>query len=83
MGQVIRKDAEPEFQHSSFVQSCAYCGARFAVFVSRERGGDAEEGYACPECDKSYHTHAALEPMVSLLAARSDGKKDRYQETMF
>jgi hypothetical protein len=93
MGQVFRsnafgvRQAEPEFQRSSFVQSCAYCGARFAVYVSRERGlgphGGDEEDYACPECAKSYHTHAALEPMVSLLAKRSDGKNDRYQETMF
>lgn len=83
MGHAIRKEAEPEFQRSSFVQSCAYCGARFTVFVSRERGGVDHEGYACPECEKSYTTHAALEPMVSLLSPRSDGKTDRYQETMF
>ncbi len=74
---------EPEFKRSSFVQSCAYCGARFEVLVSRMPGDDEHEDYACPECGKGYTTHAALPPLVSLLARRSDGKSDNYQETMF
>ncbi|MBI2771263.1 MAG: hypothetical protein HYX47_16690 [Burkholderiales bacterium] len=81
MGQAITP--EPDFQRSSFVKSCAYCGARFAVFLSRQAGSDDEEDYGCPECGKGYTAHAALEPLVSLLAPRSDGKQDRYQETMF
>ncbi len=74
---------EPVFKRSSFVQSCAYCGARFEVLVSRLAGGDEHEDYACPECGKGYTTHAALSPLVSLLARRCDGKTDGYQETMF
>jgi len=76
-------EQEPAFKRSSFVQACAYCGARFEVLVSRLPGGDEHEGYACPECGKTYSTHAALEPLVSLLTPRSDGKTDGYQETMF
>ena len=74
---------EPVFKRSNFVQSCAYCGARYEVLVSRLAGDDEHEDYACPECGKGYTTHAALPPLVSLLMRRSDGKKDRYQETMF
>jgi hypothetical protein len=39
--------------------------------------------YACPECSKGYTARAALPPTVRLLARRSDGKADSYQETMF
>ncbi|MDB5871476.1 MAG: hypothetical protein JWQ07_918 [Ramlibacter sp.] len=74
---------EPGFKRSSFVQSCAFCGARFEVLVSRMAGDDEHEDYACPDCGKGYTTHAALPPLVSLLAHRSDGKTDPYQETMF
>ena len=74
---------EPVFKRSSFVQACAYCGARYEVLVSRLAGDDEHEDYACPECGKGYTTHAALPPLVSLLARRSDGKQDRYQDTMF
>ncbi len=74
---------EPDFRRSSFVQCCAYCGARFEVLLSRQAGEDAHEEYACPECSKGYSTHAALPPLVSLLSRRSDGKSDTYQETMF
>ena len=74
---------EPAFRRSTFIQSCAYCGARFEVLVSRINGGDEHEDYACPECGKTYSTHAALEPLTSLLTPRNDGKTDNYQETMF
>jgi len=74
---------EPDFVRSSFVQTCAYCQARFEVLVSRQRGEDEHESYECPECGKGYHTHAALPPLVSLLSKRNDGKSDPYQETMF
>jgi uncharacterized Zn-finger protein len=74
---------QPEFRRSSFVQSCAYCGARYEVFVTRQAGADEHEEYDCPECGKGYGTHAALPPLVSLLSRRTDGKDDVYQETMF
>jgi hypothetical protein len=74
---------QPDFKRSSFVQSCAYCGARYEVLVSRLPGDDEHEEYACPECGKEYSTHAALPPLVSLLSRRTDGKNDNYQETMF
>ena len=74
---------QPDFKRSSFVQSCAYCGARYEVLVSRLPGADEHEEYECPECGKGYSTHAALPPLVSLLTKRTDGKNDRYQETMF
>jgi DNA-directed RNA polymerase subunit RPC12/RpoP len=74
---------EADFKRSTFIQSCAYCGARFEVLVSRLAGSDEEEDYDCPECGKRYTTMAALPPLVNLTARRSDGKSDGYQETMF
>ena len=41
------------------------------------------EEYACPECGKCYAAEASAEPEVQLLRPRTDGKNDRYQETMF
>ena len=81
MSQSLRH--ETEFKRSAFIQSCAYCGARFEVLVSRLAGSDEEEDYDCPECSKRYATLAALPPLVELRARRSDGKNDSYQETMF
>lgn len=74
---------EPVFERSSFVKPCVYCGARLAVFVSREAGSAEEHGYECHECGKDYVVHAALEPRVSVLEPRTDGKTDRYEETLF
>ena len=76
-------EQEPVFERSSFIKSCGYCGARFAVLVSRERGSGEEHPYECPECGKDYTVHAALEPLVSLLEPRTDGKGDRYEESLF
>jgi hypothetical protein len=74
---------EPEYERISFVKPCDYCGARFAVFVSREAGSSEEHSYHCPECAKDYLVHAAIEPLVNLLEPRNDGKNNRYEETMF
>ena len=76
-------DQEPHFERSSFVQACNFCGARFEVFLSRQPGNDEDEDYHCPECDKRFTTPAALPPAVKPRAPRTDGKSDRYQETMF
>ena len=76
-------DQEPQFERSSFRQNCDYCGAVFEVFVSRLAGGNVDEDYNCPECDKVFTIDAALQPLVRLRARRADGKSDRYQETMF
>ena len=73
----------PVFERSSFIRSCEYCGARLAVFVSREPGSGEEHDYDCPECGKDYSVHAAVDPLVSVLEARTDGKDDRYADTMF
>jgi uncharacterized protein with PIN domain len=56
---------QPVFERISFVKPCLYCGARLAVFVSREAGSSEEHCYDCPECGKDYTVHAALEPLVS------------------
>ncbi len=68
---------------SIFERSCGYCGARFRVLATRLPDDPRKEEYACPECGKCYALEAAGEPEVQLLRPRSDGKNDRYQETMF
>lgn len=74
---------QPVFERISFVKPCVYCGARLAVFLSREAGSGEEHSYECPECGKDYTVHAALGPLVSVLEPRTDGKDDRYMETLF
>jgi uncharacterized C2H2 Zn-finger protein len=68
---------------SVFDKSCNYCGALFRVQAPHGPFADHTEEYDCPECGKSYRTQASLEPHVQLLAQRTDGKDDRYQDTMF
>jgi DNA-directed RNA polymerase subunit RPC12/RpoP len=68
---------------SIFETSCAYCGARLRVMATRAPHGDQREEYGCPECGKRYEIEAEAEPEVRLLRPRTDGKDDRYQETMF
>lgn len=76
---------EPAFTAglSIFEKSCAYCGARFRVLATRLPEQPEPEDYGCPECGKRYEIHAVMEPEVHLLHPRTDGKLDRYQETMF
>jgi DNA-directed RNA polymerase subunit RPC12/RpoP len=66
-----------------FEKSCAYCGARFRVLLSHGPFADHLEEYGCPECGKRYETGAAHAPKVELLLPRRDGKRDRYQDTLF
>jgi len=68
---------------SVFEKTCAYCGARFRVLATHLPDDPHREEYACPECGKTYEAEAASEPEVQLLGPRTDGKTDRYQETMF
>jgi uncharacterized Zn-finger protein len=74
---------ESHFGMSVFEKCCAYCGAKFRVVLSHMPEADQSEEYACPECGKHYEAEAAQEPEVRLLGPRTDGKRDRYQETMF
>jgi hypothetical protein len=76
---------EPAFTAglSIFEKSCGYCGARFRVLASKAPEQSQPEDYACPECGKRYETDAVIQPEVHLLHGRTDGKFDRYQETMF
>jgi len=76
---------EPAFTAglSIFEKTCSYCGARFRVLASRLPDHFEQEDYHCPQCDKRYQTEAVLEPDIQLLSPRTDGRFDRYQETMF
>ena len=77
--------AEPEVAGGlgMFERTCTYCGARFHVVASRSPGGNRPRIFGCPGCGKQYETEAAAPPEVRLLRGRTDGKNDRYQETMF
>jgi uncharacterized Zn-finger protein len=75
--------SEQLFRKTAFTKACHYCGAHFRVLLTQLPEGNEAFDYACPECGKQYEAEAALEPQVNLLQARTDGKTDRYQETMF
>jgi transposase-like protein len=77
--------AEPEVLAglSIFEKTCGYCGARFRVLASRSAGASRPQAYDCPGCAKQYEVEAAAPPEVHMLRGRTDGKDDRYQETMF
>jgi DNA-directed RNA polymerase subunit RPC12/RpoP len=66
-----------------FEKSCAYCGARFRVLATQGPYESVEAQYECPDCGKGYRIEGADDPEVQLLRPRTDGKNDRYQETMF
>jgi DNA-directed RNA polymerase subunit RPC12/RpoP len=66
-----------------FEKTCGYCGAHFRVLAAQVPDENHAHGYACPDCGKEYSMDAVEEPEVLLLRRRSDGKDDRYQETMF
>lgn len=66
-----------------FETCCGYCGARFRVLASPLPSAAQVQDYSCPECGRQYELDGLGDPQVLLLAPRSDGKQDRYQETMF
>lgn len=66
-----------------FERACTYCGARFAVTVSRKPLPGALHHYDCPECGKTSEIYSSLAPVVRLASLRTDGKSDNYQETLF
>jgi len=77
--------SEPLFQKSIVAKTCAFCGAKFEILLTCAPHGEGDEPFDCdcPECGMQYEVQAALQPAVRLVAPRSDGKNDRYQETMF
>ena len=81
----MKHAAEPEVLAGPgiFEQSCGYCGARFRVVANLASGATRAQWYACPGCGKQYELAARAAPQIRLLRARTDGKDDRYQETMF
>lgn len=84
MGIAMNQPSDPAAtQTGEFEKACDYCGARFEVVVSRVPGGNAARAFACPECGKTYEVRAAAQPWVRPVSRRTDGKRDRYQETMF
>jgi hypothetical protein len=81
----MKHAAEPEVVAGPgiFEQSCGYCGARFRVRAIRAADANETQWYKCPGCGKQYEVGACAAPQVRLLEGRTDGKDDRYQETMF
>lgn len=63
--------------------SCVYCGARLQVSTAVLGGEPRYHRYVCPQCGKQDGLRSTGHPHVRVLAPRTDGKTDRYQETMF
>ena len=64
-------------------KSCAFCGARLEVSSVVMPGAPKPHHYACPQCGKPEEIECTGHPHVRVLAARSDGRTQQYQETMF
>ena len=81
----MKNAAEPEVLGGLgiFEKSCGYCGARFRALATRTSDPNQLQAYECPSCGKQYEMQAVAPPEVRLLRGRTDGKDDRYQETMF
>jgi hypothetical protein len=75
--------SEPLFQKSLLEKVCAYCGARLRLLVASAPEGNEPFDYDCLACGKMYMVEAAMQPQVEQVGPRTDGKDDRYQETMF
>ncbi len=84
LGIAMTHPSEARTDVRQFERACAYCGARFHVTVPREGGNTALlRDYQCPECGKASEVRSLLQPLVRLIAPRTDGKTDAYQETIF
>ena len=79
---VMTDEASSDNGVRRFLQSCAYCGARSEITLPREPAATLQV-YQCPECGKESEARSALPPLVRLVAPRTDGKSDAYQETLF
>jgi hypothetical protein len=77
--------AEPEVLGGLgiFEKTCVYCGARFRVLATLAPAANQPQSYDCPGCGKAYEIEAVAPPQLRLLRGRTDGRDDRYQETMF
>ena len=81
----MKHAAEPEVLGGVgiFERNCAYCGARFRVRSIASVDEIRAQPYECPSCGKTYEMLAGEPPHVRLLQGLTDGKDDRYQETIF
>ena len=64
--------------------SCAYCGAKLEISAVVLPGGEpGPHAYMCPQCGRPDEIMAIGNLHIRVLSPRTDGKTDRYQETMF
>lgn len=70
-----------EYCKSCDEEICDNCGAKYKVFIPAQKGHMESEEYFCPECNKGYSCWASNTPRVDLISARTDGKKDKYDNT--
>jgi transposase-like protein len=64
-------------------KTCEYCGARLEV-TSAEVGGEPRvQRYACLQCGKIDEVLTTGNPHVRVLAPRTDGRSNGYQQTFF
>ncbi|HUR89644.1 MAG TPA: hypothetical protein VMZ74_11200 [Ramlibacter sp.] len=62
---------------------CDYCGAKLEISSVARHGDPHPYHYACGQCGKGYEISSFAPPHVRVLAPRTDGKSDSYQQTMF
>jgi hypothetical protein len=67
----------------TFEKACDFCGARLEVSSVARQAEPHPYHFACPQCGKGYDISSFAPPHVRVLAPRSDGRTDGYEQTMF
>ncbi|HEY8050569.1 MAG TPA: hypothetical protein VIE63_15470 [Ramlibacter sp.] len=64
-------------------KACDYCGARLEITAAEVGGEPRAHTYACLQCGKDDSVLTTGHPHVRVLAPRTDGRTNRYAQTMF
>jgi hypothetical protein len=67
----------------SIEKTCDYCGAKLEISSVAMHAEPHPYHYACPQCGRGYDIASFAPPHIRVVAPRTDGKTDSYQETMF
>ena len=73
----------PTSELLTFEKLCDFCGAKLEVSSVALHAEPHPYHFMCPECNKDYAISSFAPPHVRLLARRTDGKTDKYQQTVF
>jgi hypothetical protein len=64
-------------------KACDYCGAGLEVSAAEFAGEPQPHTYVCPQSGKNHELVCTGPPHVRVLHPRTDGRTNRYEQTMF